>query len=62
MDKLTNNLDEKGSHPIDILASALVNSSRFNLEIFQTFSEAYSIYLETVVQNNTEGMKDFAVR
>lgn len=60
MDKLTNNLDEIGSHPIDILASAFVNSSKFNLEIFQTFSEAYFVYLETVVQNNTEGMKDFA--
>jgi hypothetical protein len=31
---------------------ALTNSSRFNDKIFNTFSEAYSAYLKTILEGN----------
>lgn len=34
----------------DTIYSVLANSSRFNEKIFKTFSEAYSVYLKTTLE------------
>jgi polyhydroxyalkanoate synthase len=36
----------------DTLYNALTNSSRFNEKILNTFSEAYSVYLKTILEGN----------
>ena len=39
-------------HLRDTFYSALTNFSRFNEKIFNTFSEAYSVYLKTILEGN----------
>ena len=36
----------------DTLSSAFINSSRFNEKLFKTFSEAYWVYVKTILEGN----------
>jgi hypothetical protein len=46
-------LDNNAIHLRDTFYSALINTSRFNEKIFSTFSEAYSVYLKTILERNS---------
>ncbi len=46
------NIDSNIIHLRDTFYSVLTNSSRFNEKIFNTFSEAYSVYLKTILEGN----------
>jgi polyhydroxyalkanoate synthase subunit PhaC len=46
------NIDNNIIHLRDAFYSALTNSLRFNEKLFNTFSEAYSVYLKTILEGN----------
>ena len=48
----TQNVDPSIIHLQDTYHSVLSNSSRFNGKIFSTLSEAYSVYLKTILEGN----------
>jgi polyhydroxyalkanoate synthase len=47
------NLDNNTVHLRDTFYGTLTNSLRFNEKIFNTFSEAYSVYLKTILEGNS---------
>jgi polyhydroxyalkanoate synthase subunit PhaC len=53
MTALPFSLDNNAIHLRDTFYSALINTSRFNEKIFSTFSEAYSVYLKTILESNS---------
>jgi len=50
----TQNVDPSIIHLQDTYHSVLSNSSRFNGKIFSTLSEAYSVYLKTILEGLPE--------